>query len=94
MTVETALLAAFAAELGPLTLVRHRVTPWLSATFAGGRHVFEVAPEGLFDVDAFARIIAEQDIPISRGFVADVAIAKDEVARAGAVVIEVLTIDA
>jgi hypothetical protein len=94
MTVESALLAAFTAQLGPLQLICHEVTPWHSATFAGERHVFEIAPERPFGLDTFEGVIVDQEIRIPRGFVADIAIGKDYASTAHQFAIEVLTIDA
>lgn len=98
MTVETALLAAFTDRLGPLRLVAHSRRSWHSATFGGWRHTFEVALDVPVDVDRCASEIAEQDIAIPGGFVADVAVVCDQAryasAATGNLKIEVLTIDA
>lgn len=88
-----ALLAAFAARLGPLTDVRCRTVDWQSATFIGQRHRFELTVAAAVPND-FAEAIAEAEIALRRGFVADVAVTDR---RAGAngtrLTIEALTID-
>jgi len=94
VTVESALLAAFARQLGPLELIRHRAAPWHSATFVGERHTFDVATAAEVDIEAFARTIAEQDVSIPRGFVADIAVSDAGKPIGTRLTIEVLTIDA
>ncbi|UVO52742.1 hypothetical protein [Sphingomonas sp. SUN039] len=94
MSVESALLAAFAVQLGPIYLVSHTATPWFSATFSGERHRLRVETEASPDIAAFARRIGEVEISLPRGFVADVAVveAGDEDPRR--ISVEALTIDA
>lgn len=97
MSVEGALLAAFEARLGPVHTLDHHVVPWCSATFSGARHVFRIATQETADIDAFARNIAEVDIFVPRGFVADIAdIAVIRLANANnrQIDVEALTIDA
>ena len=90
-----ALLAAFADRLGALVLIERLVTPWVSATFAGARHRLsvQVAPDA--DLAAFCDAIAEADIPLRRGFVADVAVVDHATTETGQqLTIEALVIDA
>ncbi len=94
MSVEGALLAAFEARLGPVHTLDHHVVPWCSATFSGTRHVFRIATQETADIDAFARNIAEADIFVPRGFVADIAVIRLANANNRQIDVEALTIDA
>jgi hypothetical protein len=94
MTVETALLSAFAARLGPLAVCAYAATPWSSATFSGARHVFTLETDGSVDVDTLGGELAEAEIKIPRGFVADVAVMDRVTDDPKLITVEVLTIDA
>ncbi len=72
MSVESALTAALVARLGHLDVSSCTETPWHSATFSGMRHAFAVATEVAVDIQQFSNEIAEADIRIPGGFVADV----------------------
>lgn len=94
MSVESALLAAFAKRLGPVRAVGYHAVPWCSATFSGARHVFRIETEERADIDVFARNIAEAEISIPRGFVADIAVILPANASERQIDVEALTIDA
>ena len=82
MSVESALLAAFAKRLGPVRAVGYHAVPWCSATFSGARHVFRIeTQEGA-------------EISIPRGFVADIAVILQANASEQQIDVEALTIDA
>jgi hypothetical protein len=89
------LLAAFASILGPLTDATRQSEQWASATFYGARHTIAFTASATADIPNFAASIAEADIPVRGGFVADVAIVScDDLGDRHRIVVEVLTIDA
>lgn len=94
MSVESALLAAFAMHLGPVQVISYSATPWFSATFSGARHVFSIETDASPEIEAFTRTIGEADITIPRGFVADIAVSQAPGDDAQRLTIEALTIDA
>ncbi len=91
MSVVDSLRAAIRARLGDVTETGYRTESWHSATFAGTRHLLSFEIPANANVTTFARDIAEAEIELPRGFVADV-----DVTGMGARRIEVvaLTIDA
>ncbi len=93
MSVASALLTAFASRLGPVHQMAYRETPWFSATFSGSRHVYVLGVEDTVDVTAFAREIAEADIALPRGFVADISVGAVQQKNPRLIEIEALTID-
>lgn len=94
MSAESALIAAFAARLGAVDIVSLTATPWHSATFSGTRHAITLAARNAPNVYVFAREIAETDIPLPGGFVADVAVSACPAGDARRLKIDVLTIEA
>lgn len=94
MSAERALLVAFTAHLGPVRVMTHHVIPWHSATYSGARHLFRIEAGDRADIEAFAHDIAEADIALPRGFVADVVLVKPADGSGRQVEIEALTIDA
>ena len=90
----TALVADFSARLGALSALTVRSIPWASITFIGARHVVSfTVPDGPA-VAAFVATIAEADLPLRDGFVADVVVAgRTPVADGVRLTIEALTID-
>lgn len=76
MTAATSLLAAFQARIGDFAEARYRTEQWHSATFNGVRHVFTLRTKSDIDLPAFARGIAEDDIAVPGGFVADVTVSQ------------------
>jgi hypothetical protein len=94
VSVESALLAAFTEKLGPVEVLAHNMTPWSSATFSGARHLFRLETEDPADIDAFAQIVGEADIPIPRGFVADIVVVRQPTETPYQLTVEALTIDA
>lgn len=91
MIVAAALRAALHARLPDLVETAYRTEDWHSATFAGTRHVFAFELAICADVAAFARDIADAEIVIQRGFVADVAVTGSD---AGRIEVAALTINA
>lgn len=76
MSPATSLLAAFRVRLGDFAETAYRAEPWHSATFSGVRHVFSlVTPPGV-DIPGFTRTIAEDDISVPGGFVADIVVSQ------------------
>ena len=94
MSVESILLAAFTARLGQVRALGYHAVPWCSATFSGARHVFRLETEGVADINGFARDIAEADITIPRGFVAEIAVTHQINGNTRQIDVEALTIDA
>jgi hypothetical protein len=94
VSVESALLAAFAVRLGPVEVRAHDITPWSSATYSGARHVFRTETVDTADIEAFVQTIGEADIPIPRGFVADIVVVCQPTGTPRQLTIEALTIDA
>lgn len=86
-----ALETALACHLGEMRDLRHDWTDWHSATFVGARHAmqFTTSAEGM----AKLATISDDELPLSRGFVADVAVIAQSPREGGvAVVLEALTI--
>lgn len=86
-----ALETTLSRHLGDMRDVRHDWTDWHSATFVGARHEIRFVTT----VEAAAKLatIAEDELPLSRGFVADVAVVAQSPGEDGMVVtLEVLTI--
>jgi hypothetical protein len=78
------------AALPPTARIRaHGWRPWASASFAGARHWFDLAP-GCADLSALHW--NEREWALSGSFVADVALVPDE-PDAGDWRIEILTVD-
>lgn len=82
---------------GPFAVEAARTTPWMSATFEGARHRIALRLQG---GDAAARAaalragLAEAELPIRGGFVADVTVTeKAGAGDAALLAIEALTID-
>lgn len=94
MSAERALLAAFTVRLGPLVVIDHRANPWRSAIFSGERHLFRIEAGEAADLCAFAHDIAEADITLPRGFVADISMVETPDGSGRRIDIEALTIDA
>lgn len=87
-----ALLGAIEALVGPISDVERNCVPWMSATFAGARHVLSFSAVGY--TPDFAGVIAEREIVLRHGFVADVAVVSVEATAGGhRIVVEALTID-
>lgn len=76
MSAATSLLLAFRARLGELAETGYRAERWHSATFAGVRHIFTLEAGPGQDIPAFARDIAEDDIAVPGGFVADIIVSQ------------------
>ena len=76
MSAATSLLAAFRARLGDFVEAGYSAERWHSATFAGTRHVFDLEVRTDADIPGFARAIAEDDIAVPGGFVADVLVGR------------------
>ena len=91
MSVADALRAALHARLPDLVETAYRTEDWHSATFAGTRHVFAFELAISADVVAFARDMAEAEIVVPHGFVADVAVTGSD---AGRIEVAALTIEA
>lgn len=90
-SLAAALEFALAAHLGELTSLTHKWVDWHSATFSGARH------ELRFTIDertaALLDTIDEDDLPLKRGFVADLVVAGRQPGADGvAVTLEVLTL--
>ena len=94
MSAESALLAAFAAQLGPIRTRGYQAVPWRSATFSGVRHFFRIETDAVADIDAFTRNIAETEIVIPCGFVADITAICQISENVRQIDIEALTINA
>ncbi len=92
MNVAAALTSAFATRLGRLEVTSHVIAPWHSATFSGARHAFGLVTEMPADVQLFAREIAEAEIDVPGGFVADVAVTPCPTGDGLRLTIDVLTI--
>lgn len=74
---QAALLRGLKGLVGPFTLLAARTTPWMSATFDGARHRFAIRLEGNDAAIRAARLraeLAEAEIPIRGGFVADIVV--------------------
>ena len=93
MSAERAFLAAFEAHLGPVQVVKYRAIPWHSATYSGAQHLLHVEAGDTANIKAFTRDIAEAEIALPRGFVADVLVEPTD-SSGRQIEIEVLTIDA
>lgn len=91
MSVSDALRAAMRARLRGLVETAYRTESWHSATFAGARHIFSFELPCGADVPRFTSDIADADIVLPRGFVADVAVTGSD---AGRIEVAALTIDA
>lgn len=86
-----ALEISLSRHLGDMREVRHSWTNWHSATFVGARH--EIRFSMLSAGAAKLATLADDDLPLSRGFVADVVvIAQASVGDEVIVDLEVLTI--
>lgn len=86
-----ALEISLSRHLGDMRDVRHDWADWYSATFTGARHEirFTTSVEGA----AKLATIADADLPLARGFVADVIVTAQSTGADGLVVdLEVLTI--
>jgi hypothetical protein len=94
VSARSKLIAAFEAHLGPVRITSYSAKPWYSATFAGARHVFEVQCDDAAAIDGFVTAIAEADIAIPGGFVADVAVTAVRAGTPCQMTVEALTIDA
>ena len=89
------LLTIFGERLGaPLGDVTMRSVPWMSATFVGARHqlVFTVPPS--VATEPFVAEMAEAELPLRSGFVADIAVMGCTPCERGTrMKIEVLTVE-
>ncbi len=94
MSEENALRAAFVAHLGPVEVASHTRTPWHSATFSGTRHAFTLVTEVTPDKTLFLHALADAEIHIPCGFVADVAVCECPSGDKRRLNVEVLTIAA
>ena len=85
-----AVLAALARYLGPIDAVQVQSTPWASASFAGRRHSIACTIAGDAPIDT----LADAELRLETGFVADVAVTRCGTAAGKlAVRLNVLTID-
>lgn len=91
MSVVDSLRAAILARMSDVTETGYRTESWHSATFAGTRHLFGFEVPANANITAFARDIAEAEIALPRGFVADIAVTG---MGAGRIEVAALTIDA
>lgn len=66
--------------------------PWASASFAGARHWFDLAPEGTLWERVTALQLGERDWPLKGSFVADAHVTTGE-PDAASWRIEILTVD-
>ena len=90
----TAILAVCATQLGALRDISTRSVPWASATFDGTRIELAFTTDSICSVDAWLAGIGEVDIPVRRGFVADVAVVDVSSAADGVrVTLEALIVD-
>ena len=94
MSAESALLAAFATQLGEVRTLGYHAVPWCSATFSGARHFFHIETEEVADIGAFTRSIAEAEIAIPCGFVADITVIRQAGENIRQINVEALTINA
>ncbi len=69
-----AIMTALESLAGPLELLVERSFPWASATFIGERHRMTLET-GPLDADALADALVDLDIPLRKGFVADLTVA-------------------
>jgi hypothetical protein len=76
----------------PVRITGHGWRPWASASFAGARHWFDLAPEGTAWAALTALDLDERDWPLTGGFVADVRVTLGE-PDAMSWRIELLTVD-
>jgi hypothetical protein len=86
-----ALETTLSRYMGDMRDVRHDWTDWHSATFVGARHEMRFVTT----VEAAAKLatMAEDELPLSRGFVADVVVVAQSPGEDGVIVVlELLTI--
>lgn len=91
-----ALLAGLAAHAGPFVTVAATSRAWASGLFDGARHRIAIRLEGEDAVGragALAALLPEADLPIPRGFVADLQVSDRLEGETVIVEIEALTID-
>lgn len=91
-----ALISALEPHAGPFTTVAATSRDWASGLFDGARHRIALRLEGEDATERAARIaeiLPETELPISRGFVADVQVTGRLDGEMVIVAIEALTID-
>lgn len=90
-TLAAALETSLSRHLGDMRDVHHVWTDWHSATFIGARHEIRFITNS--QGSAKLATIAEDDLPLARGFVADVLVVKQVADGAETIVnMDVLTI--
>jgi hypothetical protein len=93
---QSALLRALRPLAGPYTVLAARSSDWASATFEGARHRLVLALDG-DDADARATrlqaMLAEEELPIAGGFVADIGVVVRMEGTRTIIGIEALTIE-
>jgi hypothetical protein len=91
-----ALLAALLPHAGPFVTVAATSSTWASGLFDGARHRIAIRLEGedaAGRAERLAAVLPEADLPIPRGFVADLQVTGLLDGEAVIVAIEALTID-
>jgi len=91
-----ALIAALMPLAGPFTTIASTSRPWASGLFDGARHRIAIRLEGEDRAERAARLaewLPDSELPIPRGFVADVQVTGRLEGEAVIVAIEALTID-
>jgi hypothetical protein len=91
-----ALIAALEPLAGPFTTVAATSRDWASGLFDGARHRIALRLEGegtAGRAERLAALLPETELPIPRGFVADIQVAGRLDGETVIVVIEALTID-
>ena len=90
-----ALLAALAPHAGPFVTVAATSRAWASGLFDGARHRIAIRLEGkdaAARAEALSALLPEADLPIPRGFVADLQVTGRLEGETVVVAIEALTI--
>lgn len=91
-----ALIAALVPHAGPFVTVAATSRDWSSGLFDGARHRIALRLEGedaAERAERLAALLPETDLPIARGFVADVQVTGRLDGEAVIVAMEALTID-
>lgn len=93
---QSALLRALRPLAGPYTVLAVRSSNWASATFEGARHRLALALDGDDVAARVARLqamLADQELPIAGGFVADIGVVVRMEGARTIIGIEALTIE-
>jgi len=94
MSVDSALIAAFACPLSAVEIASHAATSWHSATFSGTRHIVTLIPNNGADISIFAQEVMKTDMPVAGAFVPNFAVDACRTGDADRLNVDVRTIDA